>query len=85
MIYPLSPREKEVLCLSPHTVGEIARYLGIKEKTVSKHHHIINIKLGCPPRATNLQRTIRALELGIITLQDLEVGSYRHDEGEGSY
>ena len=67
----LTKREKQILLLAAHglTANESAERLGISERTVSTHFMHIFEKLNVAKRA---QAVVRALELGIISLEEIE-------------
>ena len=67
----LTKREKQMLLLAANglTAKESAERLGISERTVSTHFMHIFEKLNVTKRA---QAVVRALELGVITLEEIE-------------
>ena len=67
----LTKREKQVLLLAACglTAKESAERLGISARTVSTHFMHIFEKLNVAKRA---QAVVRALELGVITLEEIE-------------
>ena len=67
----LTRREKQVLLMAARglTANESAERLGISERTVSTHFMRIFEKLDVSKRA---QAVVRALELGIISLEEIE-------------
>ena len=67
----LTRREKQILLLAAHglTAKESAERLGVSDRTVSTHFMNIFEKLDVSKRA---QAVVRALELGIITLEEIE-------------
>jgi len=73
----LSPREKEVVCLIPHTNLQIAWFLGIAKGTVKNHIRMAGIKMGVTGRITRTRVLLAALESGEIAWQDVAVGDRR--------
>ena len=67
----LTKREKQILLLAACglTAKESAERLGVSDRTVSTHFMNIFEKLDVSKRA---QAVVRALELGIITLEEIE-------------
>ena len=67
MSYILTPREKEIfsLLIENYTTKEIAKNLGISEKTVRNHISNVMQKLGTKGRAATVIELIRLGELSI--------------------
>ena len=74
----LTEREKEILCLSCFTLEEISKKLYITPYTVRNHRNNINAKLAQSLPSTAERRPlmatvlITALDLGVITLDEIE-------------
>jgi len=67
MNYILTPREKEIFCLliDNNNTKDIAKELGISEKTVRNHISNVMQKLGTKGRAATVIELIKLKELSI--------------------
>ncbi len=67
MNYILTPREKEIFCLliDNNNTKDIAKELGISEKTVRNHISNVMQKLGTKGRAATVIELIKLKELSL--------------------
>ena len=78
----ITDRERQVVCLLAYPNAQIARFLGIATRTVRQYILLAGIRMGVAAPITRGKVILKALELGQVTLQDVEVGDYRFQEDD---